>query len=242
LWISDDTCSVYKTNRVRKLDLCWVPWDTSTIHKTSEVAWTGELLNCRTIELSDYRTVGPSNYQSDPLPDTKFAPLKNIFLLSICYPLKKWVTHVLIHDQWSWTEVGMLDTSAPGQIGTRTLRHLCETFRYQDKSVTGQFGTPLYLDKSAPQKDISALVFFSLILCTVYPDHNNNNKLYFKRVTQLFFTNLTWGPHKNMIHFVYNIIMTHVACTILQIHAKRILYNVSYIKWSSIFIIIFLMS
>jgi hypothetical protein len=73
-------------------------------------------------------------------------------------------------------------------------------------------------------------------------NNNNNNKLYFKRVTQLVFTNLTWGPHKNMIHFVYNIIMTHVACTILQIHAKRILYNVSYIKWSSIFIIIFLMS
>jgi len=25
----------------------------------------------------------------DLLPDTKFAPLKNIFLLSICYPLNK---------------------------------------------------------------------------------------------------------------------------------------------------------
>jgi hypothetical protein len=32
-------------------------------------------------------------------------------------------------------------------------------------------------------------------------NNNNNNKLYF--------TNLTWGLPKNMIHFVYNIIMTH---------------------------------
>ena len=40
-------------------------------------------------------------------------------------------------------------------------------------------------------------------------NNNNNNKLYFKRVTQLVFTNLTWGLYKNMIHFVYNIIMTH---------------------------------
>ena len=40
----------------------------------------------------------------------------------------------------------MLDTSTPGQISTRTLRHLCETFRYQDKS--------------APQEDKSALVLF----------------------------------------------------------------------------------
>ena len=42
----------------------------------------------------------------------------------------------------------MLDTSAPGQFGTRTLRHLCETFRHQDSS---------------------ALVFFSLILRTKLP-------------------------------------------------------------------------
>jgi hypothetical protein len=42
----------------------------------------------------------------------------------------------------------MLDTSAPGKFGTRTLRHLCETFRHQDSSVP----------------DNSALVFFSLIL------------------------------------------------------------------------------
>jgi hypothetical protein len=27
----------------------------------------------------------------------------------------------------------ILDTLAPGEIGTRALRHLCETFRYQDK-------------------------------------------------------------------------------------------------------------
>jgi hypothetical protein len=40
------------------------------------------------------------------------------------------------------------DTSAPGQFGTRTLRHLCETFRHQDSS---------------------ALVFFSLILRTKLP-------------------------------------------------------------------------
>jgi hypothetical protein len=31
---------------------------------------------------------------------------------------------------------GMLGTLAPGQIGTRTLRH-------QDKSAPGQFGTPI---------------------------------------------------------------------------------------------------
>jgi hypothetical protein len=39
-------------------------------------------------------------------------------------------------------------------FGTGTNRHLCETFRYQDKS---------------------ALVFFSLILCTIYPDHADSN-------------------------------------------------------------------
>jgi hypothetical protein len=42
----------------------------------------------------------------------------------------------------------MLDTSTPGQISTRTLRHLCETFRYQDKSAP-------QLDKSAPQESSS---------------------------------------------------------------------------------------
>ena len=63
----------------------------------------------------------------------------------------------------------MLDTSAPGQIGTRTLRHLCETFRYQDKSAP-------QLDKSAPQKEKSALVFFlsslgsGIILESFQPD------------------------------------------------------------------------
>ena len=46
-------------------------------------------------------------------------------------------------------------------FGTGTNRHLCETFRYKDKS--------------APQLDKSALVFFSLILCTVYPDHADSN-------------------------------------------------------------------
>ena len=39
---------------------------------------------------------------------------------------------------------GMLDTSAPGQFGTRTLRHLCETFRHQDSSAPGQFGTCVF--------------------------------------------------------------------------------------------------
>jgi hypothetical protein len=33
----------------------------------------------------------------------------------------------------------MLDISAPGQFGTRALRHLCETFRHQDSSAPGQF-------------------------------------------------------------------------------------------------------
>ena len=46
----------------------------------------------------------------------------------------------------------MLDTSAPGQIGTRTLRHPCETFRDQDKSAPGQFGTPI--------RQIDTCVFF----------------------------------------------------------------------------------
>ena len=51
----------------------------------------------------------------------------------------------------------ILDTSAPGQIGTRTLRHLCETFRYQDKSAPGQFGTSFrqigtFLIMSVPEK------------------------------------------------------------------------------------------
>jgi hypothetical protein len=44
-------------------------------------------------------------------------------------------------------------------FGTRTFRYLCETFRYQDKS--------------APQKDNSALVFFSLILRTKLPNFNH---------------------------------------------------------------------
>ena len=43
----------------------------------------------------------------------------------------------------------MLDTSAPGQIGTRTNRH--------PDNLASQ------LDKSTPQKDKLALVFFSLI-------------------------------------------------------------------------------
>jgi len=60
----------------------------------------------------------------------------------------------------------ILDTSAPGQIGTRTLRHLCETFRYQDKS--------------APQKDKSALVFFSLILRTKLPIALNQFQIFGK--------------------------------------------------------------
>jgi len=56
---------------------------------------------------------------------------------------------LLIYIEWRYKgsntgkRARMLDTSAPGQIGTRTLRHLCETFRYQDKSAPGQFGTPI---------------------------------------------------------------------------------------------------
>jgi hypothetical protein len=54
----------------------------------------------------------------------------------------------------------MLDTSALGQIGTRKLRHLCETFRHQYSS--------------APVRDISApgqfdTCVFSLILRTKLP-------------------------------------------------------------------------
>ena len=41
----------------------------------------------------------------------------------------------------SQARTGILDTSALGQIGTRTLRHLCGTFLYQDKSAPGQFVT-----------------------------------------------------------------------------------------------------
>jgi hypothetical protein len=47
------------------------------------------------------------------------------------------------------------DTSAPGQFGTRTLRHLCETFRH--------------LCETFRHQDSSALVFFSLILRTKLP-------------------------------------------------------------------------
>ena len=39
----------------------------------------------------------------DLLPDTEFAPLKNIVLLSICYPLKTMGNTCI--DTWSWTEV-----------------------------------------------------------------------------------------------------------------------------------------
>ena len=63
-----------------------------------------------------------------------------------------WFLPVNYNYSRSRNMIGMLDTSAPGQIGTRTLRHLCETFRYQDNS--------------APQLDKLALVFFSLILRT----------------------------------------------------------------------------
>ena len=53
----------------------------------------------------------------------------------------------------------MLDTSAPGQIGTRTLRHLCETFRYQDKSAPRQFGIPIrQIDTS--KRQIGTCIFF----------------------------------------------------------------------------------
>ena len=54
---------------------------------------------------------------------------------------------------------------------------------------------------------LTAIIHTTLVRHNIY-NNNNNNKLYFKRVTQLVFTNLTWGPHKN-IHFVYNMIMTH---------------------------------
>ena len=71
----------------------------------------------------------------------------------------------------SGTCTGILYTSAPGQIGTRTLRHLCETFRYQDKSAPGQFGT---------SKRQSALVFFSLILRTKLPIALNQFQIFGK--------------------------------------------------------------
>ena len=53
----------------------------------------------------------------------------------------------------------ILDTLAPGQIGTRTLRHLCETFRYQDKSAPGQFGTSIR-QISTSKRQIDTCVFF----------------------------------------------------------------------------------
>ena len=57
----------------------------------------------------------------------------------------------------------MLDTSAPGQIGTRTLQHLCETFRYQDKSAPGQFGTPIR-QIGTSKRQIGTCVFFNVVL------------------------------------------------------------------------------
>jgi hypothetical protein len=65
---------------------------------------------------------------------------------------------------------GMLDTSAPGQIGTapgqigtRTLRHLCEKFRYQDKSATGQFDIPIR-QIGTSKRQIGTCGFFKVVL------------------------------------------------------------------------------
>jgi hypothetical protein len=64
----------------------------------------------------------------------------------------------------------MLDTSAPGQIGTapgqigtRTLRHLCEKFRYQDKSATGQFDIPIR-QIGTSKRQIGTCGFFKVVL------------------------------------------------------------------------------
>jgi hypothetical protein len=55
------------------------------------------------------------------------------------------------------------NASQPGQFGTRTLRNLCETFRLQDSSAPGQFGTCV---RHFGTKRVRHLCFFSLILRT----------------------------------------------------------------------------
>jgi hypothetical protein len=65
----------------------------------------------------------------------------------------------------------MLDTLAPGQIGTRTLQHLCETFWYQDKSAPGQFGTPIR-QIGTSKRQIGT--FFNHVCSGKDPDHANN--------------------------------------------------------------------
>ena len=56
-------------------------------------------------------------------------------------------------------------------FGTGTIRHLCETFRHQDSSAPGQFGTCTrhFGTKTVRHQDNSALVLFSLNLRTKLP-------------------------------------------------------------------------
>ena len=56
-------------------------------------------------------------------------------------------------------------------FGTVTNRHLCETFRYQDKSAFGQFGTPI--------RQIGTCVFFKVVLAVaLFWSLFNQNFLY----------------------------------------------------------------
>jgi hypothetical protein len=92
----------------------------------------------------------------------RFAPLNRYYIiidevffdnfLVIIYLLVvyKKNNNIKIKSKGIWS-TGMLDTSAPGQFGTRTLRHMCktfrhpcETFRHQDSSAPGQFGTYVF--------------------------------------------------------------------------------------------------
>jgi hypothetical protein len=62
----------------------------------------------------------------------------------------------------------MLDTLAPGHFGTCVRHFGTKTNRHPDNSNAAP-----QLDKSAPLKDNSALVFFSLILCTKLPSYHS---------------------------------------------------------------------
>ena len=73
----------------------------------------------------------------------------NIYRDKVC----QWLTIGLwVSPVSSTNKTGILDTLASGQIGTRTLRHLCETFRCQDKLAPRQFGTS--------KRQIGTCVFF----------------------------------------------------------------------------------
>jgi hypothetical protein len=74
-----------------------------------------------------FATTCSQSCQRDLLSDITFAPLKNIFLLSICYPLKRWCIYV-----GSWYKI-------EGQfLIKRNTYHIsnCRTFGYSSLDVT----------------------------------------------------------------------------------------------------------